>query len=75
MSDQTGDPLAEAQAGLATEQTKCRERALLDRIAVGLPGAIDGIARRTAEPHPRSPGARERRDQSRGQTSRRKPTS
>ena len=54
MSDQTGDALARAEAGLAAEQTnsKRRERELLDRIAAGLPGAIDGIARRAAESQP-----------------------
>jgi hypothetical protein len=54
VSDETGDALARAKAGLAAEQTTTEqcERELLDRIAVGLPGAIDGIARRAAESQP-----------------------
>jgi hypothetical protein len=54
VSDQTGDALARAEAGLAAEQTKTQrcERELLDRIATGLPDAIDGIARRAAESQP-----------------------
>jgi hypothetical protein len=54
VSDQTGDVLARAETGLAAEQTKTErcERELLDRIAAGLPGAVDGIARRAAESQP-----------------------
>jgi hypothetical protein len=54
VSDQTGDGLARAEAGLAAEQTKTErcERELLDRIAAGLPGAVDAIARRAAESQP-----------------------
>jgi hypothetical protein len=54
MSDPTGDALAGAEAALAAEQTKTEhlERELLDRIADGLPTAVDGIARRAAESQP-----------------------
>jgi hypothetical protein len=54
MSDQTDDTLARAEAVLAAEQTKTEryERELLDRIASGVPTAVDGIAKRAAESQP-----------------------
>lgn len=54
MSDQTGDALERAEAALAVEQSKTErcERELLDRIAAGLPSAVDGIARRAAQSQP-----------------------
>jgi hypothetical protein len=54
MSDQTGDSRARAEAVLAAEQTKTErlERELLDRIAAGVPTAVDGIAKRAAESQP-----------------------
>jgi hypothetical protein len=54
MGNQTGDALTRAEAALVAEQTKTerRERELLDRIAAGLPSAVDGIARRVAEAQP-----------------------
>lgn len=54
MSDHTGEVLTSAEAALAAEQTNTErcERELLDRIAAGLPSAVDGIARRAAESQP-----------------------
>jgi hypothetical protein len=54
MSDPTGDALAGAHAALATEQeeTERLEQELLDRIAQGVPTAVDGIARRASESQP-----------------------
>jgi hypothetical protein len=54
MSDQTGDARARAEEVLAAEQAKTErlERELLDRIAAGVPTAVDGIAKRAAEAQP-----------------------
>src|SRR6188472_4542317 len=54
MGDQTADALARAEAVLAAEQTKTEsaERELLHRIAAGVPGAVDGVAKRVAESQP-----------------------
>jgi hypothetical protein len=54
MSDQTGAALARAEAALAAEQDKTErlERQLLDRIAAGVPTAVDGIAKRAAQSQP-----------------------
>jgi hypothetical protein len=54
MSDRTDDVRARAEAVLAAEQTKTDllEGELLDRIAAGVPTAVDGIAKRAAESQP-----------------------
>ena len=54
MSDQTGEALRAAEAVLAAEQAKTDrlEAEVLDRIARGVPTAVDGIAKRVAESQP-----------------------
>lgn len=54
MSDQAGDALAGAEAALAAVRTKAErlEGELLERIAAGVPSAVDGIAKRAAESQP-----------------------
>jgi hypothetical protein len=54
MSDQRGEARGRAEAALAAEhaRTKRLEGQLLDRIAAGVPAAVDGIARRVAETQP-----------------------
>jgi hypothetical protein len=54
MSDPTDDARVRAEEVLAAEQTKTErlERELLDRIATGVPTAVDGIAKRAAESQP-----------------------
>jgi hypothetical protein len=54
MSEQTGEALGRAEAALAAEQAKTDrlEVEVLDRIAAGVPTAVDGIAKRVAESQP-----------------------
>jgi hypothetical protein len=54
MSDQTHGPLARAEAGAEAERARSERLAqeLLDRIAAGVPAAVDAIARRAAEAQP-----------------------
>jgi hypothetical protein len=53
MGDQTADALrAEAALAVAQTNTERLERELLDRIAAGVPSAVDGIAKAAAESQP-----------------------
>ncbi len=54
MSDQTGEALRAAEAVLAAEEasTGRLEAEVLERIAAGVPTAVDGIAKRVAESQP-----------------------
>jgi hypothetical protein len=54
MGDRTGEALDRAEAALAAERTRTErlEGELLERIAAGVPAAVDGIARRVAESQP-----------------------
>jgi hypothetical protein len=54
MSDHAGETLGVAEAALAAEQTRTErlEKQLLDRIAAGVPTAVDGIAKRVVESQP-----------------------
>jgi hypothetical protein len=54
MGDQTGQARGRAETALVAEQAKTDrlERELLDRVAAGVPAAVDGIARRVAESQP-----------------------